>query len=117
MLAHRHAGPGDHDGRHRADVDRVAAIATGADDVDGARSQFLAQRHQRGRGQHGVEQSTELLRRLTLGTQGDDEADQLRRRGVAGQNRRHRRPGMRRRQVATLEQLGQERGPSTQVVE
>ena len=34
VLAHRHAGAGDHDGGHRADVDRVTAVAAGADDVD-----------------------------------------------------------------------------------
>ena len=34
VLAHRHPGAGDDDRRHRRHVDRVAAVAAGADDVD-----------------------------------------------------------------------------------
>ena len=36
VLAHRHAGAGDDERRQRRDVDGVAAVAAGADDVDGA---------------------------------------------------------------------------------
>ena len=45
--------------------------------------QLVAQRHERGGGEHGVEQAGELLGCLALGPQRDDEADQLGRRGVA----------------------------------
>ena len=49
VLAHRDAGAGDDDGRHRRHVDRVRAVAAGADDVDGARPQVVAERHELGR--------------------------------------------------------------------
>ena len=108
VLAHRHPGAGHDDRGHRRDVDRVAAVATGADDVDrpvallvrrAARSSAAAE--------HGVEQAGQLLGRLALGPQGHDEADQLGRRGVAGEDRRHRRAGLRRRvRSRPVEQLG-----------
>ena len=43
--------------------------------------------HQLGRRQHGVEQPGQLVGRLALGPQGDDEPDQLGGRGLAGEDR------------------------------
>ena len=48
VLAHRHAGAGDHEGGHRRHVDRVRAVAAGADDVDGRIAQLVAERDQLG---------------------------------------------------------------------
>ncbi len=95
----------------------MAAIAASTDDVDGTGSQLVAERHQRRCVEHGVEQSAELVGCFTLGAQGDHEGDELGRSCITRQDRRHRRPGMRGRQVAALEELGQERGPTTQVLE
>ena len=75
------------------------------------------QRHQGAGLEHRVEQPGDLLRRLALGPQRDDEPDQLRGGGVAGEDGGHRRPGVRRRQVAPLQQLGEERGPAAQFVD
>ena len=111
VLAHRHAGPGDDDGGHRRHVDRVRAVAARADDVDGPAPQLVVQRHQLGRRQHGVEQPGQLVGRLALGPQRDDEADQLGRRGVAAEDRRHRRSRLVGGQVAPGEQLGQQARP------
>ena len=82
-----------------------------------AGAQFVTERHERGRVEHGVEQAAELFGRFALGAQGHHEGDELRSRGITRQDRRHRRPGVRCRQVATLDQLDQERGPTAQVVE
>ena len=117
VLADRHPGPGDDDGGHRADVDRVAAIAAGADDVDGARPQLVTERHECRRVEHGVEQTRQLLGGLALGAQGDDEPDQLCGRRVAGEDGRHRCAGIGGDEIAPFEQLRQQRGPSTEIVE
>ena len=61
VLAHRHAGTGDDDGGHRADVDRMAAISAGTDDVDRPRTKIVAERDDRGSIENRVEQATELF--------------------------------------------------------
>ena len=58
------------------------------------RPQVVAQRHQLGGRQHRVEQPGQLVGGLALGPQGDDEADQLGRRGPVPEDRRHRRAGL-----------------------
>ena len=47
VLAHRHAGPGDDQRRHRRHVDRVRSVATGADDVDAPGALVVGERHER----------------------------------------------------------------------
>ena len=112
VLADGDTGAGDDDRRHRRDVDRVGAVTAGADHVDGASAQLLAERHQFGRAEHGVEQPRQLVGGLALGPQGDDEADQLGRRGAAGEDRGHRRAGLLGAEVAPSEQLAQQARPA-----
>ncbi len=117
VLAHGHAGAGRDERGHRRHVDRVRAIATGTDDVDRPLPQVVAERDEVGVGEHGVEHPRELLGRLPLGAQRDDEPDQLRGGRVTGQDRVHRRPGLLGRQVTPFEQLGEQAGPPAVVGE
>src|SRR5829696_1458780 len=73
VLAHRDAGAGGDERGHRRDVDRVGAVATRTDDVDGAIPQVVAEGDELGVAQDGVEQPGQLLGRLALRPQGDDE--------------------------------------------
>ena len=66
VLADRDPGPGDNDGGHRRNVDRVASIAAGADDVDRPRPQLVTERNECRRVEHGVEQTRQLLAGLAL---------------------------------------------------
>ena len=59
----------------------------------------------------------DLLGRLTFGAQGDDETDQLCRRGVAVKDRAHRCPRLLGGEVDAVEQGGEERGPSAVLFE
>ena len=113
VLAHRHAGGGGDERGHRRHVDRVRSIAAGADDVDRPRP---ATRRSSGTSvaapEHGVEQPGQLVGRLALDAQGDGEGDQLRRRRAAGQDRLHRRGGLVCGQVATVDELADQRRPA-----
>jgi hypothetical protein len=90
----------------------VRAVAAGADDVDRVVTLLLGERHQIGRLEDRVEQSGQLLRALALGAERHGERDQLRRSRVAGQDRRHRHPGLLSGEVVAVEQQPDERGPS-----
>jgi hypothetical protein len=52
----------------------VAAIATGADDVDEAASLVVVHLDEGGGGQHGVEEAAQLVDGLPFHPQGHDEA-------------------------------------------
>ena len=69
-------GAGDDDGGHGGDVDGVTAVTAGADDVDAGARDLDPDRVL----QHRVDQPGELVDRLALGAQGDQEAGQLGRR-------------------------------------
>ena len=92
-------------------------VAAGADDVDGVVALVLRERHDLARRQHGVEQAGQLLGALALGAQGDDEADQLSRRGVARQDRAHRRPRLVGRQVMAFQQQREQTRPPAVLVD
>ena len=117
VLAHRHAGAGGDEGGHRRHVDRVRAITAGADDVDGAVAQLVAERHQLGGGEHGVEQPGQLVGRLPLRPQGDDEADQLGGGGLPGEDRGHGRARLLGGEITPGEQLGEQPRPTAVVGE
>ena len=117
VLAHRNTGAGHDQCRHGGHVDRMAAVATCANNVDGPRAQIFAKRHQRGRPQYCIEQARELFGRFALGAQGNNERNQLRRRSRARKNGGHRLIGIGCWQVFTLKQSGQQRGPSTNIFE
>ena len=80
-------------------------------------AQVVVERHQLGRRQHRVEQPGQLVGRLALGPQGDDEPDQLGRRGAAAEDRRHRRARLVGRQVTPGQQLGQQARPPAVTVQ
>ena len=117
VLAHGHAHGRGHQGGQRRHVDRVAAVATRADDVDHARRQRGGQVHPFGHGQHGVEQARELLDGLALQPERDDEARHLGGRRVAAQHFRHGNARLLPCQVAPLRERTEDRGPTAQVPE
>ena len=77
VLAHRNTGPGDDERGQRRHVDRVTAIATGADHVDEPVTHIVGHIDGRGNGEHRVEQAVELLDGLALHPQRDREAGDL----------------------------------------
>ena len=117
VLAHGGSGAGRDERRHGRHVDRVRPVASRADDVDCRRSRLVRERDERGVLQHGVEQAGDLLGRLTFGAKGDDETDQLCRRGVAVEDRAHRCTRLLGGEVDAVEQGGEERGPSAVLFE
>ena len=92
VLAHRHARAGDDERGQRRHVDRVAAIAAGAHDID----ELLVHRRRhlddRRDGEHRVEEPVELLDGLALHPQRDDEPGDLRGRRGAFEDLGHRGP-------------------------
>ena len=64
-----------------------------------------------GRVEHGLAQRGQLLDGLALDAQPDDEAGDLRRRRLAGEDLLHGRVGHRRVEVPAGRDLGQDRGP------
>lgn len=103
MLDHADAGGGHDQGGGGADVERAAAVAPGAagvehlaDVVDG----LATPPHDGGGG-------GQLLGRLALGGQGDEDGGHLDLAAGAGQERLHDRGHLPAAQVAALEQRGQ----------
>ena len=92
-------------------------VAAGTDDVDGVVALILGERHDLARRQHRVEQAGQLLGALALGAQGDDEADQLGRRGVARQDRAHRRPRLVGGQVMPIQQQCEQTRPPAVLID
>jgi hypothetical protein len=87
-----------------------------AHEVDG-RGPVGGQRHVLGRGQHGLDQAGQLVDRLALHPQGDDEAGDLGRRGGPVEDLGHGRPGLVDREVATPGERAENRRPTAQLVE
>ena len=75
VLGDRHPRGGGDDGGHRGDVDRVRAVAAGADDVDARAVEAHRRRDLEHRGGH----AGHLLGRLALRPERHDEAGDLRR--------------------------------------
>ena len=95
----------------------MRAIAAGADDVNGAVAEVVVEGDDLGGGQYGVEQTGQLVGRLPLRPQGDDEPDQLGRGGLPGEDRGHGRAGLFGGEVPPGEQLGEQPRPSAVVGE
>jgi hypothetical protein len=117
VLAHRHAGAGGDDGSHRADVDAVAAVATRADDVDRAGLQFAdsgtsvaasSTASSRPEISSGVSPFARSATTNPMSCAG---------RRIAVEDRGHRSTGVGGRQVAPVEQFGEDRGPAAQFVD
>ena len=106
-LTTRAPGARGDDRRHGGDVDRHRAVTAGADDVE------QAARHgdRVGGGQHRGRDAGDLLDRLALGAQRDDEAGELRRGRGAGEDLVHRPSRLLGRQVASGDQRGEDVGP------
>ncbi len=77
VLADRRTRAGHDQGRQRRNVDGVAAVAAGADDVDEPVAHLVGHIDRRGDGEHRVEQAVELLDGLALHAQRDGEAGDL----------------------------------------
>ena len=86
VLGDGRARRGRDDRRHRGDVDRVRAVAAGADDVDAGQRQI----DRRGLGEHLGRQAGDLLGRLPLRPERDGEGRDLHRGGLAGHDLAHR---------------------------
>ena len=86
VLDDAHAGAGDRDRRHRGDVHRARAVASGADDVDDP----TFDRHRLGVAVHRVDEALHLVEGLALAAQRDGESGDLGGRGVAGEDLVHR---------------------------
>ena len=87
VLADPPARTDDREGRQRGDVDRVAAVAAGAHEVDHAVG--LGQHHRGGPVEHRRHQARQLLGGLALHAQGHDEPGDLRGGGVAVEDLGH----------------------------
>ena len=86
VLGHAPAGGGDHKGADGADVEGPRAVAAGADDVDHVRAGV----DPRGGLAHDVRQTGDLLGGFAFHAQRNGEPGDLRRRGVAVDQRAHR---------------------------
>ncbi len=108
VLDHGVAGGGHDDRGHRADVDRVGAVAPGADDVEHLGSVDRERDdafHQR------VEQPAQFGGGLALGAQGDEEAGQLGGLGGVVHDLPHGPCGVVGAQVGSGQERGEQSGP------
>ena len=101
MFCHRCAGRCGHERRSRGDVERVRSVATGPDDVD----------HGRARGRDGDDvlahrrgEARDLVGRLALVAQRDEEARDLGRCRLSVHDRAHQRMGVLAGEVVPVEQ-------------
>jgi hypothetical protein len=86
VLDDTHAGAGDRHRRHRGDVHRARAVATGADDVDDP----TVHRHGLRVAVHRVDEALHLVEGLALAAHRDGESRDLGGCGVSGEDLVHR---------------------------
>ncbi len=101
VLRHRRARRSGHERRRRRDVERVRAVAAGADDVDHGRA---LRRHRHHVLAHRLGEAGDLVGRLALRAQGDEEAGDLGRRRLAVHDRAHQLVRVGAREVMPVEQ-------------
>ncbi|EOD60468.1 putative RNA-binding protein [Amycolatopsis vancoresmycina DSM 44592] len=107
VLGHRRARRRRDDRRHRRDVDRVGAVAAGADDVDGRPVQLDPPGVRQHRGRH----PGDLLGRLALGPQRHREPGDPGRAGGAAHDLVHRPRRVLRGQIGARDQLFEQGWP------
>ena len=110
VFDHRHPRGRDHDRRHRRQVDRVDAVATGADDVDGVVADRVGGYPARV-AEHHVGQLADFGRGGRLHLHRDREGGDLGRRRLAGHDLVHRPGGLAPRQVLPVGQTAQDLRP------
>ena len=108
VLDHPRPGARDHHRRHRRDVHRVRAVAPGAAGVDRGAGHLDAL----GVVEHRGDQPGDLVGRLPLGAQRDDEAGDLGGRRLAEHHLLHGPGGVLGRQVLAPQEPRQQRGPA-----
>ena len=101
----RDPGPGgsSHERRCRGDVERTGAVAAGSGRVHEV---VPFRRHGNHVRAHPLRAAGDLVHRLTLGPQSDEEARRLGRRRLAGHDLVHGRPRLGRLEIAAVEQVG-----------
>ena len=110
VLDHRHPGGGNHDRRHRGQVDRVDAVAAGTHDVDRVVGNPPGG-HRAGVAQHDVGQLADLGRGGNLHRHRHREGGDLGRAGVTGHDPVHGPPGLAARQFPPASQATQDLRP------
>ena len=103
VLRHRRAGRGGDDRRSRGDVQRPAAVATGADDVHQVVPARPDGKNVRA---HRLGAARDLVRCLSLRAQCDQEAGDLGLRRLAGHDPRHHLARLLAREVPAVHDLG-----------
>src|SRR6478735_4230692 len=110
VLDHRHAGRGHHDGRHRGQVHRVGAVASGADHIDGLVSDRLRGHPPRVL-EHGVGQLSHLCGGRELHLHRHAKGGDLGWSRYAGHDLVHRPAGLTGRERLTSGEAAEDLGP------